>query len=474
MGGHFSKKQLDVVDFDWDSVNINSFDVVDFKWPWENLCIEGGGAKAVAFGGTLRVLEIVGALCKIKRFVGSSAGAITATALALGYSANEITDLLFNTDFQQFKDSSILEASTGLLQSYGLHSGAFFFEWIGKLIAKKTGNRDATFTDIYKLFAKDLYITGCNVNVGKTVYFHRKTHPNMPIRQAVRISISIPLLFQPVLFQNDFYVDGGLFDNYPLGCFDGNQPGDRPTTKILKPNTKTLGLKLMSDTDAADDEMYHETFRCDTFINFATALVTHALEEIERSHMTGEFWNRSILVRSGSIKSTDFALSLNTKRDLIRSGCTSATYFLRDWVTAHTNQSRHLSRRGSSSSHSREQSCTGDIPGILDVTDPLTSKSKSNSLKKHLIGKFGNQRTLSREELDKLQRGHEFYLLTSADTRDSVLLSRHKIMDSMVNFKYKAVQIAPNSLLDAIAEYSTATQTVHDANDEKSVTFLET
>ena len=39
----------------------------------------------------------------------------------------------------------------------------------------------------------------------------------MPIKLAIRTSMSLPFVFEPVeLFEGETYVDGALFNNYPL------------------------------------------------------------------------------------------------------------------------------------------------------------------------------------------------------------------------------------------------------------------
>lgn len=461
MGNKFStKKSKNKIDFDWNELNINCLDIVDFKWQWENLVIAGGGIKAVAFSGTLHVLEVAGVLCKIKRYCGTSAGAIIATSLALGYSANEITDLLLNTDFDRFKESNIFDSSTGLIQNYGLHTGSFFYEWLGKLISKKTGEVDTTFKQIKKQFNKKLFITGCNVNNGKTVYFSHRTHPTMPLRLAVRISMSIPFMFQPVLYMNEYYVDGGMFDNYPLDCFDHNDPNNRNDI-IPKTNSRTLGLRLMADNESADKQMYHSNYKCDSFMNFVSALLTHTFEEVERSHLTESYWARSIQVRTGHVKATEFDLDINTKCDLIRSGCTAATYYLRDWVRSSKTHSRADSiRRDSSSCSSDSYDSTGSVPGVLDISNvdekklsspPKSPKKPTNNPVTKLF-RVG-QKKLSRNGLEKIHRGHEFYLLASQDTRDSVLLfSRQKEMDSMIEFTLPGHKLRAISIDETIKE----------------------
>ena len=38
----------------------------------------------------------------------------------------------------------------------------------------------------------------------------------MKVTEAIRISISIPFLFKPVRYENKLFVDGALYDNYPI------------------------------------------------------------------------------------------------------------------------------------------------------------------------------------------------------------------------------------------------------------------
>ena len=52
---------------------------------FRNLVFEGGGVKGIAYAGALKELEKKGLLTSLQRVAGTSAGAITATLLAVGY-----------------------------------------------------------------------------------------------------------------------------------------------------------------------------------------------------------------------------------------------------------------------------------------------------------------------------------------------------------------------------------------------------
>jgi len=61
------------------------------KLNYQNLVFEGGGVKGIAYGGALQELEERDGLASVQRLAGTSAGAITATLLAIGYPASKVS-----------------------------------------------------------------------------------------------------------------------------------------------------------------------------------------------------------------------------------------------------------------------------------------------------------------------------------------------------------------------------------------------
>ncbi|XP_061169580.1 uncharacterized protein LOC133178945 [Saccostrea echinata] len=204
------------------------------EYPFENLIFEGGGAKGIAYPGALRALEEVGIMTRIKRFAGTSVGSITATMAALGYKSTEIREVM-STDFSKYYESCIFmlkDARFGkfsiipnLLWYLGWQPLHTLYDYIGEIVEKKLGDKDATFEQLYKELGKELCIVATNLNDMEETYFHPKTTPKMPLRKAVRMSISLPGIMQPIK-HTDFgvesmYVDGGVLINYPIECYDG-------------------------------------------------------------------------------------------------------------------------------------------------------------------------------------------------------------------------------------------------------------
>ena len=68
---------------------------LDFK----NLVGEGGGVKGICHCGVVQVLEELNILKNIDKFAGSSAGSIIAALLAIGYTSDELKDIMFSFNF---------------------------------------------------------------------------------------------------------------------------------------------------------------------------------------------------------------------------------------------------------------------------------------------------------------------------------------------------------------------------------------
>lgn len=108
---------------------------------------------------------------------------------------------------------------TDLVRNWGLHGGDPFTKWFGDLVNSKLGKPDITFQELFDKTGHELVVTASCVNRRMLRFFHRCCHPNMPIVQAVRMSMSIPLFFTPVKYEDAFYCDGGLLNNFPLWVF---------------------------------------------------------------------------------------------------------------------------------------------------------------------------------------------------------------------------------------------------------------
>ena len=63
---------------------------------------------------------------------------------------------------------------------------------------------------------KNLYVTAANYNTGLPVYAHNKEYSYNDFLDLVIASASIPVMFKPIKYNNEYYFDGGVFNNLPL------------------------------------------------------------------------------------------------------------------------------------------------------------------------------------------------------------------------------------------------------------------
>lgn len=289
-------------------------------YPFKNIVFEGGGARGVAYGGTLLIMEERGILKKLERYAGASAGALTALLLSIGYTASDVFDILIKFDFNDLLDDSwgISVDLYRVYKQYGYYKGDYLQEYVRKLIEDKTNIHRITFQKLYELTKKDLILVTTNVSKDRTMYLSRYTTPDMPVDLGVRASMSIPFMFKPVIYNGDYLCDGGVSNNYPINIFDGNYPNDDFDSLFKKSNPETIGLKLMGDDETRDARIFQNPQTIKNISTYGTAILTHILNRIERSAVKVGYYERTLVVPTGNLETANFALTRETKLNAIK------------------------------------------------------------------------------------------------------------------------------------------------------------
>lgn len=175
-----------------------------------NLAFAGSGQLYPAFVGALMCLKDRG--YSISEISGTSGGAIIAAAVASGIDpGGELISIIKATLPTRNK-----------LFDFSLRS--LLFRW-GLIKGKKIEERFS------KYFCKTLsecripvYITASNITARRVRVFSSATDPGFLTSKAVRASISLPFIFEPVIIDEDIYVDGGWMMNLPCDVFSNNLP----------------------------------------------------------------------------------------------------------------------------------------------------------------------------------------------------------------------------------------------------------
>jgi NTE family protein len=292
-------------------------------YPFEHLVFQGGGVVGIAYAGALEALEQQGILPRIQRVAGTSAGAITATLVALRYSPAEIRTILADLDFRRFKDAGgKLHGAEQLLHKFGIYRGETFRDWLRGVIAKKAEDPGLTFAGLQAdpRFA-DLHVVATDLNRGASVVFSFDTTPQLAVADAVRRSMSIPLFYEAVADGETLYIDGGVMRNYPLHIFDPLADGSAP------PNPRTLGLSLLHDHSKPKPVVGLESYAHRLF----DAMLSSQHEYLMRSP---EDRARTVFISAQGMRPTDFELSREQQIGLIDGGLRDTCSYLSGWRAA--------------------------------------------------------------------------------------------------------------------------------------------
>lgn len=360
-----------------------------------DLVFEGGGAKGAVFVGAIQEFERrkhTG-----RRFVGTSAGAITATLMAAGYTAADLlavtrertaegkprfstfmdiavafqqediekslTQEIFNRVelslvpgwiekqvdralLSELMKMSVYRELFSFVECGGLYAGAAFLAWLREKL--DAGNRhlaDATFKEFNQKTGADLSVVASDTTGHQMLVLNHRTTPNCPVAWGVRMSMSIPFIWQEVHWNSAWgtylgkplddhsIVDGGVLSNFPLRLLTSRDPdvvavmGD--TDPDAAPN---LGL-LIDETLPVPNAGQPAAPRADDSLKADLLQHTKRLRTVQRikclvDTMTGSFDQRIIdthgrevcRLPAGGYGTTEFDMSDQRMTALIEAG----------------------------------------------------------------------------------------------------------------------------------------------------------
>lgn len=194
------------------------------KQPKIGLVLSGGGAKGFAHIGVLKALEENN--IKVDYITGTSMGALIGALYSAGYTPDQIEKLVLDINWQEtFNDSpnftDIPIDQRSLMKNYnlslkydnslnfalpkGIRNTQKIYLTLKNLLWNVEQTRD------FKKLPIPLEIIATDLNTGKAKAFN-----SGDLAQVITASISIPTIFDPVVINGNYYVDGLLSRNFPV------------------------------------------------------------------------------------------------------------------------------------------------------------------------------------------------------------------------------------------------------------------
>jgi predicted acylesterase/phospholipase RssA len=165
------------------------------------LCLNGGGVR-----GSLQVGALLeyGDLHFPEGIYGISIGSVIAALIAFQFTLEELEDLCYNClNLNTLLNVPRLDTLLKLPSTMGMDTGEKAYQKFKEIFAKKNLDLDTlTIGDAHY----PLYIIGSDLTFFKSVVFNE----TVPLWDAIRASISLPILFTPHVIRGRTFVDGGL------------------------------------------------------------------------------------------------------------------------------------------------------------------------------------------------------------------------------------------------------------------------
>lgn len=274
----------------------------------------GGAIRGTAYCGAVKALEELNVTADV--IAGSSVGSIIAGLMAVGYNADEITDIIMKVNFELFRD---LHFALG--PQFAISKGEVFLEWIRELIEKKyygenykKGTHKAvTFADI----DKNLVVITTDLSSFECKEFSKFETADFEIATAIRISCSMPGLMKPVEHNNRVLVDGDLQKGVPMWKLSKN---------LVPKNARILEFRLEGDFEGKEKNTIEYL---NSIYSYATCTGTQFITELYGCRDKYDY----IVINTGDLNIVDFNISDEKRNQLFKIGYDKTIYYFKTILT---------------------------------------------------------------------------------------------------------------------------------------------
>ena len=311
-------------------------------------------ADGVFRGGGVKGLGLAGALCGFaehptkpiktwKCVAGASAGAIIACYLATGHDADEMLELMKETNFSSFADFPLHSKLLGVGRlpfNHGLAPGHAFEQWFDEVLdgatfgplRKHSANGAAPDWSL-KLIAVDVTKRRLLVLPDDLVFYREPKSSALidpdafKVSRAARMSMSIPYFFDPIQLEDQdgttcAIVDGGTLSNFPVWLFDVD-----PAVTGRPPTRPTFGFTLEHGRGLSGGLSALQRFE-PWAVRFGFDIFHTAQEAWDARFVSHSTRVRTVTVDAADVATTEFNLSKEKQELLIENGRKAARDFL--------------------------------------------------------------------------------------------------------------------------------------------------
>jgi predicted acylesterase/phospholipase RssA len=179
---------------------------------YDTLVLSGNSTNGIATLGALQKLHELHLLDDVLSYIGTSSGSITSALLAIEYDPLEILSYICaNKVYSKIPGFSL----NNLINKGSLIKFDYMEEILHNMIIEKLGYIP-TLKQIKTYFNKSVTCVSYNITDNKREYVSHENYPDLLVTKALRMSSACPFIFEPFLYKDKYYIDGGITDNFAM------------------------------------------------------------------------------------------------------------------------------------------------------------------------------------------------------------------------------------------------------------------
>lgn len=270
---------------------------------FSNIVLSGGGLAAISYFGCLKYIYENRELKKnIVNILGVSSGSIFALFLLLEIPISDCEKWLIDIKTMNINNISF-KSIIKLKNNFGLDDSTCVIDIVKKILDIKNINHAITFKELSKLTGKNFIVCVANISKHELFYFNVDTTPDVMILDAIKASTSIPIIFTPYIYKEQYLVDAFIYDNFPLHYFKDSIE-------------HSFGINLNVPENKNTDIIGFVTSMLNSIINY-NSIKKHHNECIINTSGNGFDLKKMKFVIDDSILEEQVSLGYNTLKDFI-------------------------------------------------------------------------------------------------------------------------------------------------------------
>ena len=185
----------------------------------KHLVIGGGGPNGFMFFGALKYLKEhqFWNIENIKTIYTTSAGSLIGSIMSLNYNLDDIEEYILKRPWDKLQPIEP-ENIMNIWREKGVFDEKFVFDILKPLLSCVSLDSNITLKELHNYNNIDLHIFTSKIKNGyfECVDLNHQTYPDLELYRAITMSSAFPIAFKPIEYKGEYFIDGGLCNNFPL------------------------------------------------------------------------------------------------------------------------------------------------------------------------------------------------------------------------------------------------------------------